>query len=69
MKGNLRDSWDRDNSSYCCNYIHVIPDKSLNNEMKDVFQVEFAPEDVTTPENKEKLIALPATTVEKILQG
>ena len=42
---------------------------SLNNEMKDVFQVEFAPEDVATPENKEKMIALPATTVEKILQG
>jgi hypothetical protein len=42
---------------------------SLNNEMKDVLQLEFAPEDVTTPENKEKLIALPATTVEKILQG
>ncbi len=42
---------------------------SLNNEMKDVFQVEFAPEDAATPENKEKLIALPATTVEKILQG
>ena len=37
--------------------------------MKDVFQVEFAPEDDDTPENKEKLIELPATTVEKILQG
>ena len=42
---------------------------SLNNEMKDVLQLEFAPEDVTAPENKDKLIALPATTVEKILQG
>jgi hypothetical protein len=42
---------------------------SLNNEMKDVLQLEFAPEDVTTPENQDKLIALPATTVEKILQG
>ena len=43
---------------------------SLNNEMKDVLQLEFAPEDVTTQENMDKLIALPATTtVEKILQG
>jgi hypothetical protein len=42
---------------------------SLHNEMKDVFQVEFAPEDITKQENKEKLIELPATTVEKILQG
>ena len=43
---------------------------SLNNEMKDVLQLEFAPEDPTTQENKDKLIALPATTtVEKILQG
>ena len=42
---------------------------SLNNEMKDVLQLEFAPEDITSPENKDKLIELPATTVEKILQG
>jgi hypothetical protein len=42
---------------------------SLHNEIKEEFQVEFAPEDAISPENKEKLIALPATTVEKILQG
>lgn len=42
---------------------------SLHNEMTDIFQVEFAPEDVTSPENKDKLIALPATTVEKVLEG
>jgi hypothetical protein len=42
---------------------------SLHNEIQEVFQVEFVPEDATRPENKEKLIALPATTVEKILQG
>ncbi len=46
---------------------------SLHNEMNDVFQVEFAPEETVKPEpkddNKEKQIALPATTVEKVLQG
>jgi hypothetical protein len=42
---------------------------SLHNEIKEVFQVEFAPDEAIQPENKEKLIALPATTVEKILQG
>jgi hypothetical protein len=42
---------------------------SLHNEMKDVFQVEFAPEETIKPENKDKLIALPATTIEKVLQG
>lgn len=42
---------------------------SLQNEIREVFQVEFVPEDEIRPENKEKLIAVPATTVEKILQG
>ena len=37
--------------------------------MKDVFQVEFTPEELIKPENKEKLIQVPATTVEKVLQG
>jgi hypothetical protein len=46
---------------------------SLHNRMKDVIEVEFAPDEVIRPEardeTKQKLIALPATTVEKILQG
>jgi hypothetical protein len=42
---------------------------SLNNEIKEVFQVEFAPEEAIKTENKEKLLTLPATTIEKILQG
>lgn len=42
---------------------------SLHNEMKDAFQIEFAPEEAVKPENKDKLIELPATTVEKVLQG
>ena len=42
---------------------------SLHNEMKDVFQVEFTPEDAIKPENKPKLVEVPATTVEKILRG
>jgi len=42
---------------------------SLRNEMQDIFQVEFAPEEKIQSENKEKLIELPATTVEKVLQG
>jgi hypothetical protein len=42
---------------------------SLHNEMKDVFQVEFAPEELIKTENNDKLIVLPATTVEKVLQG
>jgi hypothetical protein len=46
---------------------------SLHNKMRDVIQVEFAPDEVIRPETKDetkqKLIALPATTVEKILQG
>jgi hypothetical protein len=46
---------------------------SLHNKMRDVIEVAFAPDEVIRPENKDdnkqKLIALPATTVEKILQG
>ncbi len=42
---------------------------SMNNEMRDVFQLEFAEEDIITPENKDKLIELPATTIEKVLRG
>jgi hypothetical protein len=46
---------------------------SLHNRMRDVIQVEFAPDEVIRPENKDdtkqKQLALPATTVEKILQG
>ena len=46
---------------------------SLHNKMRDVIQVEFAPDEVIRPENKDdnkqKMISLPATTVEKILQG
>jgi hypothetical protein len=46
---------------------------SLHNKMRDVIEVEFAPDEVIRPEvkdeTKQKLIALPATTVEKILQG
>jgi hypothetical protein len=42
---------------------------SLHNEMKDVFQLEFTPEDEIKPEDKAKLVEVPATTVEKIMQG
>lgn len=42
---------------------------SLHNEMKDVFQVEFTPEELIKPENKANLIQVPATTIEKVLQG
>ena len=42
---------------------------SLHNEMRDVFQVEIVPEEQTRPEDKERLIELPATTVEKVFQG
>jgi hypothetical protein len=46
---------------------------SLHNKMREVIEVEFAPDEVIRPETryetKQKLIALPATTVEKILQG
>jgi hypothetical protein len=46
---------------------------SLHNKMREVIEVEFAPDEVIRPETKDeakqKLIALPATTVEKILQG
>ena len=46
---------------------------SLHNKMREVIQVEFAPDEVIRPETKDeaspKLIALPATSVEKILQG
>ncbi len=41
--------------------------KSLQNDLSDEFEIEFAP--FEQPENKEKLIELPATTVEKLLQG
>jgi hypothetical protein len=42
---------------------------SLQKEMKDVFQVEFTPEEMIKPENKEKLVQVPATTIEKVLRG
>jgi hypothetical protein len=42
---------------------------SLHNEMKDIFQVEFTPDEMIKSENKEKLIQVPATTIEKVLQG
>jgi hypothetical protein len=41
--------------------------KSLQRDISDEFEVEFAP--VEEAEDKEKLIELPATSVEKILQG
>ena len=41
--------------------------KSLQRDISDEFEVEFAP--VEELEDKEKLIELPATSVEKILQG
>jgi len=41
--------------------------KSLQKDDSDEFVVEFAPEEKT--ENSEKLIELPATSIEKILQG
>jgi len=41
--------------------------KSLQRDMSDEFEVEFAP--VEESDNKEKLIELPATTIERILQG
>jgi len=41
--------------------------KSLRTDNSDEFVVEFMPED--TPEDKEKLIELPVTAIEKILQG
>jgi hypothetical protein len=42
---------------------------SLNSEIKDIFQVEITPEEDLPPQKNEKLIELPGTTVEKILQG
>ncbi|MBK7133954.1 MAG: hypothetical protein IPH69_14360 [Bacteroidales bacterium] len=41
--------------------------KSLQTDNSDEFVVEFMPED--TPEDKEKLIELPVTAIERILQG
>ena len=42
---------------------------SLNREMKDIFQVEITPAEDLPPVKDQKLIELPGTTVEKILQG
>jgi hypothetical protein len=42
---------------------------TLQNEMQNIFQVEFVPDIETRSETKEKLVELPATTVEKILKG
>jgi hypothetical protein len=42
---------------------------SLHKEMQDVFQVEITPEDELPPEKKDRLLELPGTTVEKVLQG
>jgi hypothetical protein len=41
--------------------------RSLQTDNSDEFVVEFMPED--TPEDKEKLIELPVTAIERILQG
>jgi hypothetical protein len=41
--------------------------RSLHNDSPEIFQVEIAPVEET--EKKNKLIELPATTVEKVLQG
>lgn len=41
--------------------------RSLQTDNSDEFVVEFIPED--TPEDKEKLIELPVTAIERILQG
>lgn len=42
---------------------------SLHNEIRDMFQVGIVPDEEILPANKEKLIELPATSVEKVLQG
>jgi len=43
--------------------------RSINREMKDIFQVEITPAEDLPPVKEQKLIELPGTTVEKILQG
>jgi hypothetical protein len=42
---------------------------SLHNEMRDIVEVEFAPDEVLRLENKEKPAEEPATTIEKVLGG
>jgi hypothetical protein len=42
---------------------------SLHNDMHELVQLEFAPEEKAEVKNQEKLVELPATSVEKVLQG
>jgi hypothetical protein len=42
---------------------------SLHDEMRDIVEVEFAPDELFTNEEQEKLAEERATTIEKVLQG